>query len=144
MFPHMGGIPKPGHVRAGERSQILSYPIFLFPFLASAYGVPQPGIRSELHLQPKPQLQQHRILSPLCMAGDQTCVPVLHSRCRQSCCTAVGIPVLSHFLPILLSRRPCVTHLEQQTSWNTTGGLVFLLLLNFLWWDYIHFTIKII
>ena len=44
----------------------------LFSFLAApaAYGVPGPSIKSELQLQPMPQLQQHRILNPLCQAGD--------------------------------------------------------------------------
>ena len=31
-----------------------------------------PGIKSELELQPTPQLQQHGILNPLCQARDQT------------------------------------------------------------------------
>ena len=51
--------------------------------------------------------------------------------------------VPSHFLPILLSLKPCLAHLEQQTCWSTTKGLAFLLLLlNFLWWGCISFMIK--
>ena len=42
-----------------------------------AYGVPGPGIRSGLQLQPKLQLGQHWILNPLCQAGDQICAPAL-------------------------------------------------------------------
>ena len=60
--------------------------LFLFFFFGQprAYGVPRPGIRSQLYSQPKLQLRQCWILNPLCQAGDQTCI--------QSCCTAAGIP----------------------------------------------------
>ena len=40
-----------------------------------ARGIPGPGIISELQLSPKPQLQQHQILNPLCRAGIK---PVSH------------------------------------------------------------------
>ena len=44
--------------------------LFVFFFwLPKAYGVPRPGIRSKPLLPPKPQLQQHQILNPLCRAG---------------------------------------------------------------------------
>ena len=33
--------------------------------------VPRPGIKSELHLRPMPQLQQHQILNPLSQTGNQ-------------------------------------------------------------------------
>ena len=52
-----------------------------------AYGVQGPGIRSEPKLRPTPQLQQHRILNPLCQAriepASQTpktlSIPLCHS-----------------------------------------------------------------
>lgn len=34
--------------------------------------IPRLGIESKLQLQPVPQLQQHQILNPLCLAGVQT------------------------------------------------------------------------
>ena len=34
--------------------------------------VPRPGMKSELHLRPMPQLQQCQFLNPLCQAKDQT------------------------------------------------------------------------
>ena len=43
--------------------------IFGFPVVKE---VPRPGIRSEPRSRPKPQLQQHQILNPLCWARDQT------------------------------------------------------------------------
>ena len=42
----------------------------------TAYGVSQPETESETELQPTPQLRQHRIFNPLCLAGDQTWDPV--------------------------------------------------------------------
>ena len=42
-----------------------------------AYGVPRPGIRTEMQLQPKPQLQLRQILNPQCQTGHRTRVPVL-------------------------------------------------------------------
>ena len=54
-----------------------------------AYGAPGPEIRSKPHLWPMPQLQQLQILSPLCQAGNQTCVPMLQKR-RQSRCATAG------------------------------------------------------
>ena len=60
---------------------------FFFIFGCSkAYGIPKPGIRSEPHLQPKPQPQQCQILDPLCWGRDQTCNPAL----ARSCCTTAG------------------------------------------------------
>ena len=54
---------------------LLPPPLFLFFFsffsifgLPAAYGVPWPGIRSELQSQPKLQLWQHQIPNPLCQA----------------------------------------------------------------------------
>ena len=48
-------------------------------------------------------LQQHQIPSPLCQAGDRTCIPGLQRHC-QSHCAIVGTPyfVCSYFLPIPL------------------------------------------
>ena len=43
---------------------------FLFFGPPAAYGVPRPGIRSELQFQCMPQLWQHQILSSLCQASD--------------------------------------------------------------------------
>ena len=53
-------------------------PFFGYP---AAYGVPRPGIRSELQLGPKPQLRQHQILNPL---HRQRIKPV--SQCSQNGC----------------------------------------------------------
>ena len=49
---------------------------FFFFRCPMAYGVPRQGIRFEPQLQPKPQLQQHWILNPLCWARDRACIPV--------------------------------------------------------------------
>ena len=49
-----------------------------FYFLATPYSVHGLEIRSELQLQPKPQLWQRQILNPLCQARNQTC-----PRCSQ-------------------------------------------------------------
>jgi len=62
--------------------------LFCFCFCFLAYGVPGPGVRSELQLGPKLQLQQSQILNPLCWAGDQTWVSVLQRDCRSSCAIA--------------------------------------------------------
>ena len=43
----------------------------------AACGVPGPGIRSKLPLQPTQQFRQCQILNPLCWARDQTCILVL-------------------------------------------------------------------
>ena len=56
-------------------SLILAF--FFFFHCPAVYGVPGPGIRSELQLQPMLQLQQHLILNPLCWATDGTCILVL-------------------------------------------------------------------
>ena len=68
-----------------------TFTFFFFSFLGCpmAYGVPGPGMRSELQLQPKPELWPCRILNPLCRAGDWTCVPGLPGH-HQSCCTTAG------------------------------------------------------
>ena len=58
---------------------------FFFFGCPEVYGVPRPGIRSEL------QLWQCWILNPLCWAGDQTWVPVLPRHC-QSCRATAGNP----------------------------------------------------
>ena len=70
---------------------IFSFVFFILGYL-EAYGVPKPGIKSELQLQPKPQLQQCQIPNPLCWAGDGTCIPVL-LRYHQSQYTTVEVPV---------------------------------------------------
>ena len=54
-----------------------------------AYGLPEPGIRTELQLQPSLQLWQHWILNLLCWAGDLICVLVLQ-RHGQSHCAIAG------------------------------------------------------
>ena len=71
-------------VRGGRYLQLLSsaphsvhsnFPV-LFPPLFQLHPrhieVPGPGIKSELHLQPMPQLGQHWILNPLYRVVDQT------------------------------------------------------------------------
>ena len=57
---------------------------FIFGY-HTAYGVPRPAIRSEVQLQPKPQLQQCEILNPLCWAGDWTWVLELPRCCWFLC-----------------------------------------------------------
>ena len=49
--------------------------------------------RSKLHLQPIPQLWQHRILNPLSEARDRTCVLMDASQIRFRC-TTTGTPYL--------------------------------------------------
>ena len=49
------------------------------------YGVPRPGIRSQLQLQPPLQLWQCWILNLLCLGRDLTCVPVLHGGKSSPC-----------------------------------------------------------
>ena len=77
----------------------------------SVYGVPRQGIRSELQLWLKPQLWQHQILNPLCLAGDRICIPVL-PRHHQSHCTTVGtlsLPSISISTLFSLYRLPSTT-----------------------------------
>ena len=75
---------------------IVIYSFFFFFFFfghPEAYRVPWPGIRFKSPLPLKPQLQQHRILNPLCQAGDRTFFPLLPGH-RQSICTRAGSPLL--------------------------------------------------
>lgn len=51
---------------------------------AVPYGVPRPGIISELQLQPVPHLQQHWTLHLVCATRGQTCIPML-PKYRRSC-----------------------------------------------------------
>ena len=69
----------------------LWFPLPLFSFFGHpmAYGVPGPGIRSKLWLQPR----QCWILNPLFQARDHTCILELPSH-RQSHCTTVGTPMI--------------------------------------------------
>ena len=60
-------------------------------WLPHSIGSSQPGIRSDLKPQTKPQLRQCWILNPPCWARNQTHVPVLPSHC-QSCCATAGAP----------------------------------------------------
>ena len=57
---------------------MLSFLFFFFFFFSrpTPYGVPRPGIKSKLELQPTLQLWQQQILNPLHRVGDQTLVPV--------------------------------------------------------------------
>ena len=57
-------------VSQGTFNSVLNF-FFLF-WLSIAYGVPRLGIRSELQLQPMPQLWQPQILNPLCQLGIET------------------------------------------------------------------------
>ena len=53
--------------------------IYLFIFgCPTAYGVPRPGMRTELQLPPKLQLQQYWNFNPLCQPGIQSA-----SQCSQ-------------------------------------------------------------
>ena len=54
----------------GVNQELKSVILSPAPHFPAAYGVPRPGIRSELHLQPMLQLQQHRILNLLCRPRD--------------------------------------------------------------------------
>ena len=69
---------------------------FFSPLLAApmAYGSYWPRDRTELHLQPMPQLQQHQILNPQRRTGDQTgnatetsqiITPLCHSENSKHC-----------------------------------------------------------
>ena len=53
----------------------LVVPLFIYPFFASPQHMEFPG-RDQIQakLRPKPQLQQHQILNPLCQARDGTCI----------------------------------------------------------------------
>ena len=72
--------------------------VFFPPFfgLSEVYGVPWPGIRSELLLLSRLQLQQRQILNPLCWARDWTCVSVLPGGCWSHCNTT-GTPTICQF-----------------------------------------------
>ena len=43
----------------------------------TAYGLPGPGIRSDLLSQPKPEVWQRQIPIQVCQARDQACIPAL-------------------------------------------------------------------
>ena len=78
-----------------------------------AFGVPGPGIRSEL--------QQHQILKLLCQAGDQTCVPELPKH-HWSSCAKEGIP----HVDFLNSKNPQCFRIQGWLSlqmWNLGCGL---------------------
>ena len=79
---------------------------FLFGHPA-AYGVPRPGIRSELQLQPKPQLWQHRILNPLYWARDRTCLPALPKHCQSHWATEGTLRVLFTSFFFFFKGRTC-------------------------------------
>ena len=66
-----------------------------FSFLVAPQHMEFPGQGSDLShsLKPKPQLQQHWILNPLCQAGGQSHIPAL-PRHLQSHCTTAGTPKL--------------------------------------------------
>ena len=68
---------------------------FFFSVHPTAYGVPNPGIRSGLQLQPT-QLRQCQILNPLCQDGDGTCFPALQ-RHRRSHSTTAGTLIFKLF-----------------------------------------------
>ena len=66
-------------------------PLFLFRLPLAPYGVYGQGIRAEPQLRPKPQLQQHRTLNPLCWARDRTCILCSGDAGRPHC-APVGTP----------------------------------------------------
>ena len=103
----------PGEAGMGSPSQshfMLQYPLgqqallccSLFMYLfgrPTVYGVPWPGIRSELQLR---SCSIIRTFNPQCWAGDQTCILVLQ-RCHQFHCTTTGTPKFtSIFTPVFL------------------------------------------
>ena len=99
---HLCSIPGEENAQhASNYGEILHKPqmrnILGFFGLPVAYGDPRPGIRSGLKLWPKPQLQQLRILNPLCRARDLTCIPVLQ-KCHPSHFATVGKPRNFFFL----------------------------------------------
>ena len=55
-----------------EMRQSISFFLFFFIGHPAVYGVPRPGIKSKLELQPMPQLWQCQPLNPLCQAGGGT------------------------------------------------------------------------
>ena len=72
---------------------------FFFPLFLAAlgtYGISVPGVRSGPLLHPMGQLQQLRILNPLCQARDRTCAPELQ-RCHRSLCAIAGTPASKLF-----------------------------------------------
>ena len=68
-------------------SLVLLIFVFVFFLFRPPCGI-SPGIRSEMQLWPKSQLQQYQILKQQCWARDWTCVPMLLRCCRSSCTTA--------------------------------------------------------
>lgn len=84
-------------------TEILFQTTLFFLFFGSAWrymGVSGSGIRSELHLQPKPQLWQGWILNPLQWSGDWACVPALPRPCWSRCATA-GTPQTTFYFKYL-------------------------------------------
>ena len=61
----------------------------------AAYGIPKPEIRFKLLLGPTPQLWQCRILNPVSLAGDGTCIPVHPMALFLSLCCSPFSPCLS-------------------------------------------------
>ena len=99
---------------------VFCFVLFCFFGCPIAHGVPRPGIRSELQLWPRPQLQKFWIFNPLQQARDRTCALALQ-RCHQSCCTIVRTPIYgslqcgSYGLLCLMKRKT--------TFWNLPGNL---------------------
>ena len=97
------------------------------------YGAPKPGIRFELQLRPKPQLQQCHILNPLCRAGDQTFIPALPrhrwSHSQQWELHRVSVYTSSNFsLPLLHLLNPRNKHwfiTIKKNLWTFLDSIVF-------------------
>ena len=70
---------------------------FLFWLPPGHMEVPGPGIESKSELRPRPQLQQHQILNPLCWAGDQTSASTETSWIINSLCNSGN----SHYLSLM-------------------------------------------
>ena len=84
---------------------------FFLPFFG-LWGVPRPGIRSELQLQSIPQLRQCWILNPLYQARYRTCIPVLQ-RCYWSHYATLEPPTKSSITRFTLqANSPSVTLLD--------------------------------
>ena len=98
----------PGYIR-------ISLSLFFF-CLSAAYGIPGPGIRSELQLQPTWQLWQCWTLNPLCWLARDPGIEPASQHCRE---VDLVVPwgELQESLSVLLREdvwgqlHPCVIHL---------------------------------
>ena len=91
----------PGHFPGCIRGASLPFSFLFFHFFGhpAAYGVPEPGIRSEPKVPSKLKLRLRWTFNLLCQAGDRTCIPAL-PRCCRSHCAPAGPPALPFLIHI--------------------------------------------